>query len=235
MNKTLVLIATVIGCAIQMGCATQTESLPTASPAVNGFQQLDKGTNQTFVGCSPCVRPTTKTLWAPETQDRPAVAATASAPPKPTTALATVQPQLIAKPQPKKLSGVINFETSKATLSPDAKATLNEFCQGSVNAPELLITGHTDATGSQKTNDRLANARAQVAKQYLADCIKSKGKKLNATTQSKGRCCYVADNTTESGRSKNRRVEVTSLNNSQAETADQPAINKPTGNEGDRP
>lgn len=235
MNKALALIASVIGCAIQMGCATQTESLPTASPAVNGFQQLDKGTNQTFVGCSPCVRPTTKTLWAPETQDRPAVAATTSAPPKPATAPATVQPQLIAKAQPKKLSGVINFETSKATLSPDAKATLNEFCQGSVNAPELLITGHTDATGSQKTNDRLANARAQVAKQYLADCIKSKGKHLNATTQSKGRCCYVADNTTESGRSKNRRVEVTSLNNSRAETADQPAINKPTGNEGDRP
>lgn len=234
MNKTLVLIATVIGCTIQMGCATQ-EPLPTASPAVNGFQQLDKGTNQTFVGCSPCVRPTPKTLWAPETQDKPPVVATVPATPKLTTAPATVQSHTIAKGMPKKLSGVINFETSKATLSPEAKATLNEFCQGSVNAPDLLISGHTDSTGSQKTNDRLANERANVAKQYLADCIKSKGKHLNVTTQSKGRCCYVADNTTESGRSKNRRVEVTSLNNTETEIANQPATNKPKGNEGDRP
>lgn len=68
----------------------------------------------------------------------------------------------------------------------------------------VSITGHTDARGSTEYNQRLSEARANVVAKYL----QSKGVAFNRiTVHGMGEQQPVADNQTEEGRAKNRRVE----------------------------
>ncbi len=90
-------------------------------------------------------------------------------------------------------------EDAKANLR-DLRASLDEY-----EGTEVLIVGHTDATGSDEYNQSLSERRARSAARYLVDNgltwerIKTEG--LGETEP-------VADNTTAAGRSQNRRVEV---------------------------
>ncbi len=68
------------------------------------------------------------------------------------------------------------------------------------------ITGHTDNTGSNHTNIILGKKRADFIKQYL---VKSGISDSRISVVSKGETEPIATNTTEKGRTKNRRVIVT--------------------------
>lgn len=69
---------------------------------------------------------------------------------------------------------------------------------------DVSITGHTDARGSTEYNQRLSESRANVVAKYLH----SKGVAPNRiTTHGMGEEQPVAENQTEVGRAKNRRVE----------------------------
>ncbi|MCB0448934.1 MAG: OmpA family protein [Confluentibacter sp.] len=69
----------------------------------------------------------------------------------------------------------------------------------------LLIIGHTDSDGDQVKNMTLSKSRAFAVANYLIDVMGIDKKRL--TTQGRGENEPVADNTSESGKAKNRRVE----------------------------
>ena len=69
---------------------------------------------------------------------------------------------------------------------------------------DISIYGHTDNVGSDKFNLELSNLRAMSVYNYLLK------KEINSSRLSyygKGKCCPVASNKTEFGRSQNRRIE----------------------------
>jgi len=78
---------------------------------------------------------------------------------------------------------------------------LNEFDQTLIE-----VTGHTDSVGSESSNQRLSNSRAQSVGDYLISQKINAGRVL---TIGYGESRPIADNKTGEGRQKNRRVELT--------------------------
>jgi outer membrane protein OmpA-like peptidoglycan-associated protein len=100
-----------------------------------------------------------------------------------------------------------NFDFNKATLKPEGKAKLDEAVALMNKYPDMRVSvdGHTDSIGSHAYNQKLSERRAQSAVDYLT----SKGiaaSRLSA--QGFGETRPVADNKTDVGRAKNRRVEL---------------------------
>lgn len=104
------------------------------------------------------------------------------------------------------LSG-IQFDTGKATLKAESTPLLNEVLAllASDKAIKLSIEGHTDNVGDKRANLELSRRRAEAVVVWLT----GKGvdsKRLKA--DGKGDTAPVADNRSEDGRAKNRRVEL---------------------------
>jgi OmpA-OmpF porin, OOP family len=94
-----------------------------------------------------------------------------------------------------------------AVIDPVVRLLLKEL------AVDVNIVGHTDAKGSAEYNQRLSETRAQVVAKYLH----SKGVSLERIKVfGMGEDQPVADNDTEEGRAKNRRVEFIIVNTDQA-------------------
>ena len=70
---------------------------------------------------------------------------------------------------------------------------------------DLLIVGHTDALGSQSYNQGLSERRARSAATYLMT-QGVRGARIEA--RGMGETEPAADNGTEAGRQRNRRIEV---------------------------
>jgi outer membrane protein OmpA-like peptidoglycan-associated protein len=99
------------------------------------------------------------------------------------------------------------FETASAAL-PDHVPELEVLAQFMKNNPRVVIRveGHTDNRGARWFNKQLSHARAESVKDYL---VKKKGIASNRIlTVGYGDMRPIADNTTEFGRSLNRRTEV---------------------------
>lgn len=110
----------------------------------------------------------------------------------------------------KKLEAIfrnINFQTGKSILKPSSFASLDIVYKILKDNPDYILTveGHTDNTGSDETNLRLSQNRADAVKIYLVkkgipyDKIKSVGY---------GSTVPVESNKTAEGRTLNRRVEL---------------------------
>ena len=101
----------------------------------------------------------------------------------------------------------ISFDTGRADIKPNLRPILDQFASGLSNQPntEVRIIGHTDSQGSDAVNDPLSLNRAQAAKQYLAARGVDPSRIVIA---GRGEHEPVADNSTESGRARNRRVEI---------------------------
>lgn len=101
----------------------------------------------------------------------------------------------------------INFDTGKADLKADGQATVKEIVSMLSSAPELKIAieGHTDNVGQPADNKALSERRAQsVMAAIVAAGIPAE--RLQAAGFGQER--PVADNRSEEGRAKNRRVEL---------------------------
>lgn len=101
----------------------------------------------------------------------------------------------------------INFDIDKAALRPDAQpivAEINKLLNGDPGL-KLSIEGHTDNTGTAAHNQELSAARARSVLGALVGLGVDP-----ARLQSKGfgQDKPLADNATEDGRAKNRRVEL---------------------------
>jgi OmpA-OmpF porin, OOP family len=101
----------------------------------------------------------------------------------------------------------INFETAKATIKPDSQSQLDQVAAMLKAAPALKIevAGHTDNVGDQASNQKLSEARAQSVVAALTQRGIAAGR---MTAKGYGQSSPVADNRTEEGRAKNRRVEL---------------------------
>ncbi|PIS29838.1 MAG: hypothetical protein COT43_02950 [Candidatus Marinimicrobia bacterium CG08_land_8_20_14_0_20_45_22] len=100
----------------------------------------------------------------------------------------------------------VNFETAKATLTPDSKNILEMAYNALVANPNVNveISGHTDEVGNDADNQKLSLERAQAVKNWLVQRgIRSDRMK----TVGKGEKEPIADNKTEAGKTENRRME----------------------------
>lgn len=103
-------------------------------------------------------------------------------------------------------SSNILFGFDKSTLSSDAKINLDKLVTVLNTYPDtdIEVQGHTDDKGSESYNQSLSQRRASSVAAYLG----SKGIKNNrVNTKGFGKSMPKYDNSTEDGRSKNRRVE----------------------------
>jgi outer membrane protein OmpA-like peptidoglycan-associated protein len=105
---------------------------------------------------------------------------------------------------------VLYFETASATISlnPEQREKVAKMVKyiDKTDATALKIIGHTDASGPRETNVRLGLDRAEFAKGYL---VRNGISSAKIKTSSIGPDKPIADNTTEAGKAKNRRVVVT--------------------------
>src|SRR3954470_2252720 len=100
----------------------------------------------------------------------------------------------------------ISFDTGRADIKPNLRPILDQFAQGLAQQPgtEVRIIGHTDSTGSDAINDPLSMQRAQAARDYLSARGVNPAQVLIA---GRGSHEPVAENSTDAGRARNRRVE----------------------------
>ena len=101
----------------------------------------------------------------------------------------------------------VSFDTGRADIKPNLRSILDQFATGLSNQPntEVRIIGHTDSTGSDELNNRLSVDRAEAVKNYLV----SRGVNGSAVQiAGRGEHEPVADNSTDAGRARNRRVEI---------------------------
>jgi outer membrane protein OmpA-like peptidoglycan-associated protein len=102
----------------------------------------------------------------------------------------------------------ILFETAKADLKQELKENLAEIAgilKSLLIDATVVVEGYTDNVGKAAANQALSNQRALAVSRYLSDRGVAKGR-LKAVGY--GASKFVADNTTEEGRAKNRRVEL---------------------------
>ncbi len=105
----------------------------------------------------------------------------------------------------------INFDTGQATFANDALAQLNELKNGLLVADELAIEldGYTDNTGNPENNVALSQARANAVKNWLQKASSSSFPDDRfAAIKGHGSSDPVATNENETGRARNRRVNV---------------------------
>jgi outer membrane protein OmpA-like peptidoglycan-associated protein len=101
----------------------------------------------------------------------------------------------------------INFETGKSTIAPDSAKTLDAAADALKAAGDFRVevAGHTDNVGTPEMNLKLSEDRARAVLAALAE----RGVKADRlTAKGYGQTAPVADNRTEDGRAKNRRVEL---------------------------
>jgi outer membrane protein OmpA-like peptidoglycan-associated protein len=108
----------------------------------------------------------------------------------------------------------IQFAYNSAEILPEAKHTLDELGKALASnalAPSCFqIKGHTDGIGSDVYNDRLSQKRAEAVVYYLTTHFNIEPDRLDAVGF--GKHHPIADNSTEEGRSHNRRVEIVNVN-----------------------
>ena len=101
----------------------------------------------------------------------------------------------------------ITFDFGKSTLKPQFYGSLNGVA-GTLreyNQTMIEVVGHTDSIGSDAVNNRLSKERADSVAQYL---IGQGVQSVRIETLGAGKAYPIADNSTDAGRAKNRRVEI---------------------------
>jgi len=154
-----------------------------------GRQLLDK----------PCPAPA-PVVAAAEPAPAPVVAAPEPAP-------AALAPVAAVAPAPKLVLEGVNFDFDKATLRQDDMGNLDNDVATlkSWGDVDIEVAGHTDSMGSDAYNMKLSQQRAEAVRNFLI----SRGVAENRlTAKGYGESQPVADNATEEGRFKNRRVEL---------------------------
>jgi OOP family OmpA-OmpF porin len=101
----------------------------------------------------------------------------------------------------------IHFDTGKALILPDSEKSLDEIVKllSNDSTLHLRVEGHTDNQGSSAANQSLSEKRAQAVVAWLAAHGVAASR---LTAKGMGQTPPLADNSTDDGRAKNRRVEL---------------------------
>jgi outer membrane protein OmpA-like peptidoglycan-associated protein len=103
-------------------------------------------------------------------------------------------------------SGLL-FDVDRAVLNSSSKHQLSNLAQilNKYEDTDILLEGHTDATGTQEHNLGLSRQRAESVANYLE---RERVRATRFTIMAYGEDQPIATNDTFSGRQENRRVEV---------------------------
>jgi outer membrane protein OmpA-like peptidoglycan-associated protein len=104
-----------------------------------------------------------------------------------------------------KITLKVSFELGRAFLTSESYPELNKVAQYLFRHPNFVIqiNGHSDNTGSKRKNQKLSEERARAVFEYLIN----KGVQNKMYYKGFGDTVPIADNATEEGQAKNRRVE----------------------------
>jgi OOP family OmpA-OmpF porin len=233
-RKWMTLLILILGAMIASGCAISKEGMMAYNEAKDLFQ---KATDAGAKKCAPCQYATAEAAlaqadhemkeWNPDTHsthfwdavktakekslealkltpcEKPAPPPPPPAPPKP----APPAPPPPA-PAPKPIVfDTIYFDPNKTNITPTAAKALDRNGMILKENPNIKVEigGHTDGKGAEKANQKLSEKRALSAKKYIQDKFNIPDNRL--IVKGYGETKPVADNKTEEGRSKNRRVE----------------------------
>jgi outer membrane protein OmpA-like peptidoglycan-associated protein len=107
-----------------------------------------------------------------------------------------------------KINEKIEFDFNKATIRPESDGLMTEIISVIKENPhikKIAIEGHTSSEGSDKYNLKLSDKRAKAVMEYLV--TKGSLPKEMFTAKGFGESKAIADESTEEGKEKNRRVE----------------------------
>ena len=102
----------------------------------------------------------------------------------------------------------LTFDSGASNIKPANVDLLNKIEKAVDVFPgsELVIEGHTDSFGGDDMNQKLSQDRAESVQQYMINAMRLPSYRLIATGYGETR--PVASNETESGRAKNRRIDI---------------------------
>lgn len=105
----------------------------------------------------------------------------------------------------------IRFSSGSDKIEASSAQILNQIGEAMKTAPstQFLIIGHTDSDGDESANQKLSQDRANSVKKYLTQNFGIDASKLMCV--GKGEAEPVADNSTNDGKARNRRVEFRKL------------------------
>lgn len=105
----------------------------------------------------------------------------------------------------------VAFERGSASLTVNSQAALFQLVQVLRTYPQfrIRVSGHTDNTGRAEVNLRISRERAGSVANFLVD---NDIKADRIIAQGYGATRPIADNSTEAGRTANRRIEVSYVN-----------------------
>jgi outer membrane protein OmpA-like peptidoglycan-associated protein len=101
----------------------------------------------------------------------------------------------------------VSFDVGRADIKPNFRPILDKFAQGLTSNPAatVRIIGHTDSSGTDAINNPLSVNRASSVRDYLVDRGVATSR---IAIDGRGSREPIADNSTDAGRAKNRRVEI---------------------------
>ena len=102
-----------------------------------------------------------------------------------------------------KMNVAVEFTSSSASLDPVGMQQLDEVAK--CLSEKTQVVGYTDSSGSAKGNQKLSKLRAQAVVDYMVSKNAAMSDLLTAV--GRGSESPIADNSTEEGRAKNRRIE----------------------------
>ncbi|MFQ5469748.1 MAG: OmpA family protein [Gammaproteobacteria bacterium] len=173
-----------------MGCASVPDSQATdgetGQSPILGIAQV-RGTPDHFLVCANCPAPTQKTTFRRSAHR------------------AKTQSGKHTQRELRKL--VVHFDHASSVLKQSDQDALARLVDALPEFYRLTITGYTDntTTGGTIDNKTLARQRARSVMDYLSGLGVDEN---NIVLKVSPLCCYIAPNTTESDRAKNRRTEI---------------------------
>lgn len=107
------------------------------------------------------------------------------------------------------LSSDVLFETGSSDLTSDSEEIIEQVASeiDQSSSQEVKVDGHADDTGEDSVNIPLSEDRAQAVEEAVSDLITRD--EINFETEGHGSADPIADNDTEEGKDRNRRVTVT--------------------------
>ena len=101
------------------------------------------------------------------------------------------------------------FDSGRAQLKPGSTRAMVGALEMIKAHPDkrILVAGHTDNLGDRESNQRLSIARASAVRDWLMEAAATPASAF--AIQGYGDTRPIADNSSETGRARNRRVEIT--------------------------